>query len=596
MSASFRAVVFSAAVILVGGCATVARAAPIDDCEKARWTAALSPCSQVIDNGNEKPATRSFALLLRARAELDLSDLGRAEADIGAALALTPESTFGYRLRARLRGLQGKETEARADLIKAVALSQSPAAKYASYLDRGYFFVRNMELPAALADFTAAVGIDATKAAAYVGRAVAAKAAGDIAKALADLDQAKAVEPAFKLTYLERGDILIAAKRYAEAVADFDAALALDAKDARALRGRAAASALASAAGIEIPPPKPVAAPNSPPPAPPNVAAPAATPSATPPSAPVATPGQSYAMPDPAPAQQPSPAPRPTPPQQATPAPQPAPAQQPPPAPQPTPPQQATPAPQPAPAQQAEPAPPPDPRSAKLKEALVLRQGGKNQEALAIYAELLRAAPADVEVAVEKARAHVALSQWKEALDLLKPVIESKTAPAPIKAFAFEAQGEALAQTSQYEAAILSNTAALAINPKLLGALFWRGASSFLLGAFDAAIADFRAGAAIAPNSPLLPGWEGLALVSTGDLAKAKEAIERSNTLAPDNAFALAARARLRLVAGEIDAAEADLATLARRGPLTGPALQTQQLIMIHKIFKPTDAPAAPKQ
>jgi tetratricopeptide (TPR) repeat protein len=566
MSALSRAVLCSVTIIMAAGCATVARAAPIDDCEKARGAAALSACAPVVDNGNEKPRTRAFALLLRARAELDLSDLARAEADIAAALVLAPESTLGYRLRARLRGLQGREPDARADLMKAVDLPQSPVAKYVSYLDRGYFFVRNMELPTAQADFTAAVGLDPAKAAAYVGRAVAAKAAGDIARALADLGRAEAAEPGFKLTYLERGDIQLAAKRYAEAIADFSNALELDGKDARALRGRTAARTLAGLAGIEVSPPGPIAAPNSPPLAPPaKVAAPVATPSTTP-------------------AQQPAPAPQSAPPQQAAPAPQPAPAQQ------------AMPAPQPPPAQQATPAPPADPRSAKLKQALVLRQGGKNQEALAIYAELLRAAPADVETAVEKARTHVALTQWKEALDLLKPVIESKTAPPAMKALAFEAQGEALAQTAQYEAAIMSNTAALAINPKLLGALFWRGASSFLLGAFDAAIADFRAGGAIAPNSPLLPGWEGLALVSSGDLAKAKEAIERSNTLAPDNAFALTARSRLRLVTGDIDAAEADLATLARRGPLTGPALQTQQLILIQKIFKPTDAPpASPK-
>ena len=80
--------------IMVGHCATVARTAPIDDCDKARGTAALSSCSQVVDNGKEKPATRAFARLLRARAELDMSDLDRAEADISAALALTPNATF----------------------------------------------------------------------------------------------------------------------------------------------------------------------------------------------------------------------------------------------------------------------------------------------------------------------------------------------------------------------------------------------------------------------------------------------------------------------------------------------------------------------
>jgi tetratricopeptide (TPR) repeat protein len=223
--------------------------------------------------------------------------------------------------------------------------------------------------------------------------------------------------------------------------------------------------------------------------------------------------------------------------------------------------------------------------------------GGKHKEALAIYEELLRAAPADVELAVEKGRTLVALERWKEALDILKPIIESKTAPPGVKAMAFEAQGEVLARNNQFEAAILSNTAALAINPKLLGALFWRGFSSFAVGAFDTALTDFQQAGAIVPKSPLYAGWEALAFVSIGDLVKAREAIDRGFAIQPDNTFALTARARLRLATGELDGAEADLASLARRGPLGSVALQTQQLIMIHKVFKANDPPpASPKQ
>jgi Tfp pilus assembly protein PilF len=171
MSASIRTVLWSAVVItMLGSCLSAARAAPIDDCGKARGAAALQPCTQVIDDEKEKPATRAYARLLRARAGLDMSDLDRAEADIGAALVQSPNNTFAYRLRARLRSLQGKENEARADLTKAVQLPQSDASKYMSYLDRGHFYVRNMELPPALADFQAAVRIDPTKAAAYVGQ------------------------------------------------------------------------------------------------------------------------------------------------------------------------------------------------------------------------------------------------------------------------------------------------------------------------------------------------------------------------------------------------------------------------------------------
>jgi len=228
-------------------------------------------------------------------------------------------------------------------------------------------------------------------------------------------------------------------------------------------------------------------------------------------------------------------------------------------------------------------------RRGKLKEALTLRQSGKHKDALGIYDELLRTSPADMELAVEKGRTLVTLERWKDALDTLKPVLANKSAPAGIKALALEAQGEVLARNNQHDAAILSNTAALQINPKLLGALFWRGYSSYTVGAFDTALTDFQQAGAIVPKSPLYPGWEALAFISTGDLVKAREAIDRGLAIQADNTFALTARARLRLVLGELNESEADLASLVRRGPLGSSALQTQQLIMIHRIFKPSD-------
>ncbi len=543
MTGLLRALVWSSVIGL--GAGTAAQAAPIDDCSKPRGAAALAPCSQVVDDEKERPAIRALARLLRARAEIELADLERAEADIAAAIAATPTNPFAYRLRAQLRIRQGKEEEARADFNKAIELPQSPASKYLSHTERGQFLVRNMDLREALADFDAAVRLDPTKAAAYVGRAIASKSSGDVANALADLDRAKAVEPGYKPTYLERGDLLLAEKRYAEAIADFEAALAIDARDQRALRGRTAANALAKAAGTPASPA-------------PSVTAPAATP--TPPASP--PPAPSTATPAPA-APPPSPAPS-----TATPG---------------TPPSDV--------AKQTS-----DARRAKLSEALTLRRGGKHKEALAIYEELARGAPADLEVAVERGRTLVVLERWKDALDILKPVIDNKTAPPAMKALAFEARGEVLARNNQYEAAVLSNTAALEINPKLLGALFWRGVSAYSLGTFETAIADFRQAGTTVPTSPLYPGWEALAHLGEGDIPKARDAIDRSNAIQTDNTLALTARARLRLVAGDVDGAEADLASLTKRGPLGAVSLQTQQLVMMHKIFKPTDQPSTARK
>jgi tetratricopeptide (TPR) repeat protein len=638
MSALFRTLMWSTAVLMLGPW-TIARAAPIDDCNKARGAEALSVCSAVIDDEKAPPAIRAAARRLRARAALDMADLERASTDIDVALAAEPNSTFGYRLRAKLRTLQGRESEARADYTKAVELPQNPGSKYVSYLERGQYFLRVMELPAAIADFNEAIKLNTTRAAAYVSRAIAHKTSGDVASAIADLDRAKTAEPGYKWTYLERGDIMLAEKRYAEAMADFEAALKIDPRDARGLRGRAAASSLAAASGAPLPP-RPAAPatppgepkvatpatppPTSPPPAP-STAAPA-TPPASPPPTTTTTPATPPASPPPAPSTAtpatPTPSAPPPAPSTATPAAPPAsspptttttpatpPASPPrapstatpatPPAAPATTPSTATPSTPPAaapPAQAGKNPPSADLRRDKLQVALVLRSTGKHREALAIYEELLKAAPADLELMLEKGRTLVALERWKDALDALKPVIESKTASNAMKALAFEARGEVLVRNDQFDAAILSLTAALQINPKLVNSLFLRGFSAYAIGTFEASVADFREAGALAPNSLFYPAWEALAHIGTGDLEKAKQAIERSNTLQAGNTLALTARARLRLVMGDIDNAEADLATLAQRGPLGPIALQTQQLIMVHKLFKPTDRSASAKQ
>jgi len=526
-------------------CASAAMAGPLEDCSQLRAAAAIAPCSLVIDDKAQTPSAHVTALLMRARAEIDMSDLDRAEADIKAAFALhaTP---FGYRVRGRLHALRGRNREAREDYSQAIAISESKVAKHTSYVDRGNFLFRISEVPAALADFEVAIQLDPTKAAPYVGRALTHKARGKISEALADLSQAKTVEPNYWLTYVELGDILVAQKRFADAIAAFDLALKLRPNDRRAVTGRAAAAALAS----NTSPPAASPAPETPkPPA-------LATPSTDTPAAPMppSPPSPTIAQPAPSP-QAPAVAPSPTPPAE-----------------------------DPA-AKQAE------ERRGKLKEAFELRQKGKHQEAIAIYDALLHQTPSDAEVALLKGRALMALLKWKEALDLLKAVSDSKTAPPAIKALALEGQGEVLARNNLFPAAIAVTTAALQVNPKLGDALFWRGIALYSTGVFDKAIADFKQAASLMPKSSLYPAWEAIALVTAGELQKGREAIDRALAMQADNAFALTARARLRLSSGEIEAAEADIRKLTQQGPLNPVALQTQQLIMIHKLMKASDQP-----
>lgn len=517
---------------------------PMDDCNKLLARAAMTACTRVIDDQQTNAAGRALAYFLRARAELDITEIAKAEADLDAGLALQPNNAFAYRVRGRLRGLQSRNADARADYNKALQLSTTVSAQHVSHVDRGWFLTRLNELPDALADFDSAVRLDSTKASAYVGRAVVYRRMNKAEDALANLDWAAKVEPAYWLTYVERGDLLLAEKRYAEAVAAFDLALARRSDDARATRGRAAAQAgLGSTDGKA--------------PEPPRVASPA----------PATPPGPSTSAPSPAP-----------PPSTAAPVPS-----------TPANPQTAavpSPGDTPAPAGQD-----PEERRKKLQSALELRQNRKFDDALVIYNTMLRAAPTDPEATVEKGRTLMQMTRWKEALDTLKPVAENKNGPSNWRALALASQGEILAANNQFEGAIPLLGSALQLNPRLEGALFWRGLSLYSTGKFSDALADFRQASSMAPKSAIYPSFEALSLIGSGDSAKAKEAIDRSLATQADNSSALVARARLRLASGDLAAAEADIAQVQQRGALTPVAMQTQQLIMIHKIFKPTDQP-----
>jgi len=234
-------------------------------------------------------------------------------------------------------------------------------------------------------------------------------------------------------------------------------------------------------------------------------------------------------------------------------------------------------------------------REKKLQGALALRDSRKFVEALAIYEDMLKATPADLEAAIEKGRTLIELSRWKDAMDTFKAVIDAKGTPDAARAVALSNQGEIFAKVGDYNPAIKVTSEALRLNPRHIGALYWRGFSQYQLGAFAAALADFQQGGTLAPKESLFPSWEAFALIGAGDTAKAKDAIARSLAVEPDNVPALHARARLNLAAGDIAAAEADFTQVMRRSQATPSAVQTQQLIMLHKIMKSTDARLKPQ-
>ena len=452
MATRFRTPTLSVFATLILS-ASAANATPLEECRNLGARPAIPQCTLVIDDGRESPGNRAYAHLLRARAEMDLSELESAQADIAAALVVQPGNPFAYRLRARLRDLQNRPAEARADYTTALHLSDAPAQKYLAYLERGQFLARIKQYPEALTDFDAAILVDGSKAAPYVGRAIVYRETGKVDAALANFDRAASIEPAFWLTYVERGDTLMALMRFNEAVAAYDMALARRPNDARAQRGRTAAIAVGATAQSKPDAPTKVAKPDLPggqPPA--GQAAGASNP----------TGGDAEA------------------------------------------------------------------REKRLQDARALRKDRKFAEALATYEDMLKAAPTDVEAAIEKGRTLMQLTRWKDAMDTFKAVIDAKGTPDAAKAVALSNQGEIFAEVGDYIPAIKATSEALRLNPRHIGALYWRGFSQVQLGAFASAIADFQQGETLAPKESLFPSALAHALIGAGNAAAAKEAIARS--------------------------------------------------------------------
>lgn len=93
----------------------------------------------------------------------------------------------------------------------------------------------------AIADFSAAIGIDARHARAHFGRATALARTGKLEAAIADFDRSIALDPGYTLAYSGRGTCYRELGQFDRAIADYDEAIRRDPADSFAYesRGRA---------------------------------------------------------------------------------------------------------------------------------------------------------------------------------------------------------------------------------------------------------------------------------------------------------------------------------------------------------------------
>ncbi|MDR2518615.1 MAG: tetratricopeptide repeat protein, partial [Spirochaetaceae bacterium] len=127
---------------------------------------------------------------------------------------------------------RGKAAFAQGDYDLAIAnytaaLGIDPNYADASY-NRGIAYYNKKDYDRAVADFTAALGINPNFADAYVYRGIAYRNKGDYDKAVADYTQALKIQPDYASALSNRGNVYYNRKEYDRAIADYNAALRIN--------------------------------------------------------------------------------------------------------------------------------------------------------------------------------------------------------------------------------------------------------------------------------------------------------------------------------------------------------------------------------
>ena len=100
----------------------------------------------------------------------------------------------------------------------------------------------------------------------------------------------------------------------------------------------------------------------------------------------------------------------------------------------------------------------------------------------------------------------------------------------------------------------------LGLHPEALDDLAWQAHRRFQAGQFDEAGRIYDLMDLLDPRDPRAPLGLGACRQSLGDLPGAERQYDRALTLAPDDPYALADRAEVRLLTGRPDDARPDLA------------------------------------
>ncbi|HKI73907.1 MAG TPA: tetratricopeptide repeat protein [Pseudomonadales bacterium] len=165
-------------------------------------------------------------------------DFKGAIADLDQALALDPKNLHARYFRGFTWTLEKKHANAVDDYSAALELATTKADRKLILFRRGLEYAALDNKDDALADFTAAIGIDPSYARAYFARATLLENRGDKDGALADYSRVIELDPANAEARYRRGSIYKSERKDRLAVADYNQAVKLNPHMLKARFGR----------------------------------------------------------------------------------------------------------------------------------------------------------------------------------------------------------------------------------------------------------------------------------------------------------------------------------------------------------------------
>ncbi|MDB5033540.1 MAG: UDP-N-acetylglucosamine--peptide N-acetylglucosaminyltransferase kDa subunit-like [Chlorobi bacterium] len=175
--------------------------------------------------GINPKCARCYANLGKVEAEAR-HDFDKAIEFVNTGIAIDPKDAQLYLLRAKIKRVQGRNSDALIDFNRAVDAEPENAVMH---MERGVYNVAMGFYPVAVSDFSKVIELTGKAPAAYENRAHCLVELKRYDEALSDMDSAISQGGRTSNYFIERGGVYASMQRYPEGLADYDTAIALSA-------------------------------------------------------------------------------------------------------------------------------------------------------------------------------------------------------------------------------------------------------------------------------------------------------------------------------------------------------------------------------